>query len=479
MEPDFHRHLEWWREFWGTSEVSTGDAAVDRFREISLYTIACQATPWSIPPTVTERHWGAGAFHDEFYPFVGLLASGHSALARRVPYYRLSTLHVATLRARGQGALYAWSATEDGSERDPHGHWYTERFHLGQIAAAAWLYWLYERRIEYLEDLYPVVRETARYFELQMLERDDRGSVRTKPCTDFDESAGEVRAGPFTMGAAAFALDRAAEGARRLGTDRERRATWERLAGEIRQNFAVDLAERVYAIPDGKPMHYSVVGYVVPFFCDDGSEFARSTLTAVHARTRHDLGFTPGSGPDFADSSWSWTAGHLAMCHSVLGDGDLAWDAVQTGIRSAGQFLSPNEHARRDGEPVVPWFTTGCGAWLAGLHWMFARVDDVGDHVLPAVPASLPSFSFRGLRLSRGVSVSARVLDGVAAYLSLNSPWPMSFTFEIPSRFVADVWPQGLGKVEVEDDLWRITLELSQGENTLVEASSVARAAER
>lgn len=467
-ESEINRHADEWREFWSESEIETGDESVDQFREMALYNIRCQTTPWSIPPSVSETHWGAGAFHDEYYPFLALLTGGHRTLAARIPNFRLLTLENAKRRAVGIGALYPWSSTEKGEERDPHGHWYSERFHLGQIALSAWSMWLADRKLDTLEEVYPILRETARYFESNMLERDERGNLFTKSCTDFDESVGAVRGGPMTMAAAWFCLDRANEAARRLGVDRERRANWEDLSQELRRNFFVDLERKIYAIPDGKDFHVSTLGYVVPFSCDEGSEFARTTAQLAHQKFKSENGFRPGLSSVFDGSAWMWTAGHLAMVHAVLGDGTRAWEAIQKGVDSTGQFMSPNEHLDRCDNPVVPWFTTGCGAWLAGFHQMFARFSDDGDFLLGAVPETLSNFSFRGLALSRNVAASAKVHDGKLVFLSLLSKHAISFEFDIPIRFAEQSWPQSLGRITDLGSVWRIQLDLMPGENRLL-----------
>src|SRR5207249_5665526 len=129
-------------------------------------------------------------------------------------------------RARGRGALYPWSSTEYGEERDPNGLWLTERFHLGQFAVCNWFLWLYNRDKVQLDDLYPVLKEIARYFELNMLERDKQGRLRTKPCVDFDESAGEVTNGPLTISAAIARMEYAGNAPDTPGRHRDRTARW-------------------------------------------------------------------------------------------------------------------------------------------------------------------------------------------------------------------------------------------------------------
>ncbi|MEW5882919.1 MAG: hypothetical protein AB1725_01690 [Armatimonadota bacterium] len=464
-------HERWWREFWATSDLVTGIAEVDQTRNIALYAIACQATPWSIPPVLCREPWHGGAFHDELYPFLALLSAGHERLARRIPHFRLACLPRAVERGRGLGALYPWNSTEQGLERDPVGQWYTERHHLGAIAATAWFSFLYSKNPEVLEDIYPLLRECARAVEEFVLTTDARGKLISAPCTDFDESAPPIAAGPFTMAAAAFVLSRAAEAAARLHRDLERAARWEDQARELQTNFPVDVETRRYAMPTGAPEHIAVAGYVAPFFVDDGSPYARNAVARLHADLQTEFGWKPGHSSVFEGTAWMWTAGHLAMCHAVLGNGHEALEAVVHGVSSTGRFLSPNEHLRADGSVAVPWFTTGAGAWLTGLHWMFARCDDNGDHLLDAVPESLQEFHFHGLRLSRGVSAAARVSGGCLQYLSLSSPVRQAFTFEIPTRFAEGTCLPKLGRVIDLETHWRVQVDLLEGPNDLATPS--------
>jgi len=429
------------REFWSASTVETGDEPVDAFRSSALYTLRCQATPWSVPPTVSEEYWGAGAFHDEMYPFLGLLSSNHVELAERIPYFRLSTLPQAMQRARGRGALYPWSSTEYGEERDPNGLWLTERFHLGQFAVCIWMLWLYNRDRIQLDDLYPVLREIARYFEMNMLERDEEGKLRTKACVDFDESVGPVTNGPFTICAAIASLEYAANAAEVLGKDPERIPRWRELAGELRKNLPTDFTAEdaegaeTFGIPGGKPLHYSILGPIFPFRVEVDSERAKASAEYIHRVCRSTKGWKPGFSEVFEGSSWMWTAAHLGIVHAMQGNAELAWEAIKEAPASAGPFLSPNEHVDKDGVIHVPWFTTGCGGWIYALNCLFVQVDEEGTKLLPAVPAALSNARFRDIRADRGVLVSAEFKYGVLARLSARAPKPMPWCYRIPSKY--------------------------------------------
>lgn len=444
------RHESAWRDFWARSEVVTGDDDVDAFRLSSLYTLRCQATPWSIPPTLSHPYWGAGTFHDEMYPFFGLLSSNYPELAERIPYFRLATLPQAQARARGRGALYPWSSTEQGEERDPNGLWLTERFHLGQFAVCIHALWLYERDRVQLDDLYPVLRDLARYFEMNMLEKDvgcrasgvgqttgsnPQSAIRTRECVDFDESVGTVTNGPFTISAAIASMEYAAEAAGTLWRDSERATRWRELAAGLRENLPQE-GER-YAIPDDKPLHYSILGPVFPFRVDVGSERARASARHIHETFRSTRGWKPGFSEVFRGSNWMWMAGHLGIVHAMQGNADLAWEAVKGGTASAGPLLSPNEHVDSDGEIQAPWFTTGCGGWLYALNTLFVQVDEAGTILLSAVPSALPYARFRDLRAHGGVLVSGEFADGELVRLTARSPVAQAWTYRIPRRYGA------------------------------------------
>jgi hypothetical protein len=429
------RHEAGWSEFWSRSQIVTGDALVDDFRRASLYTLRCQMTPWSIPASLSHPYWGGGAFHDEMYPFLGLLAANHPDLAERIPYFRLTTLPEARKRARARGALYPWSSTEFGEERDPTGPWLTERFHLGQFAVCIRALWQYERSRLQLEDLYPVLRDLARYFEMNMLERQEAGGLRTIRCMDFDESVGLITNGPFTIAAAIATMEFAASAARELGVDAERAGRWEALAGELRPNLLVG-EDGLFGIPEGKALHSSVMGPVFPFGIEVDTERARATTARIHEVCRSDRGWKPGFSEVFTGSNWMWTAGHLGAVHACQGNGELAWEAVRHGPESAGAFLSPNEHVDRHGAIQVPWFTTGCGAWLYALHALFVQVNDEGTKLLPAVSAELKDWSFRGLRAAGGVLVSGRCEGGLITSLSAIAPQPMAWHYQVPGSLL-------------------------------------------
>jgi hypothetical protein len=106
--------------------------------EQTMFTVRCNASPWYVPPGYLSTHWEGRTFHDDFFPFIGLLSGNYGDLAERMPNYRLLTLPVALRRGAGRGAYYGWEVTEDGEESAPYGHWTDEQFRHGQFSEEVW-----------------------------------------------------------------------------------------------------------------------------------------------------------------------------------------------------------------------------------------------------------------------------------------------------------------------------------------------------
>ena len=143
-----------------------------------------------------------------------------------------------------------------------------------------------------------------------------------------------------------------------------------------------------------------------------GSIRAKATAAHIHEICRSKGGWKPGFTEVFDGSNWMWAAAHIGIVHALQGSADLAWEAISKAALSAGPFTSPNEHITRYDEIRVPWFTTGCGAWLYALHSMFVQVDEGGAILLPAIPKELECITFRDLRATRGTLVSGEVRRG-------------------------------------------------------------------
>jgi len=80
-----------WNAYFEEGYVKTGDAVADSTYRVALYHLKCFATRWSIPVGLNNCSWDGKFFaFDEYYCFLGLLGANRTALAKRVPSFRLN-----------------------------------------------------------------------------------------------------------------------------------------------------------------------------------------------------------------------------------------------------------------------------------------------------------------------------------------------------------------------------------------------------
>jgi hypothetical protein len=461
--PDYERvralvaeHERAWRAFWDASGVWLDNPELDALYRTCLYTIRCNASPWSIPPAYLATHWEGRTFHDEMYPFLALLSGNHPDLAARVPTFRLNTLPAALARGGSRGACFPWETLEDGREGGPYGHWMDERFHVGQFSETAWRYYLYTRDKEDLARFYPVIRECAELFVNDVIVRDAGGHLKTRLITDFDEAVFPLENGIFTICAAIRNLENAAQAATTLHVDTTRRPVWRALAAELREMLPFDVGQGYYRVSDhGDHWHIAQAGIVFPFAVDPVGERAHETITRLVQMLSTERNARPGSAPPYAGTHWMWVVGMLVTSLFVQGRADEGYALLSRAPASAGPFFAPNEHvrdfpepaasdptrtspdsaARRAANPIhVPWFTTSAGAVVFAVHSAFVQVDEDGTRLLYGWASSMVNARFDRLLASDNVRVSGEIRAGELVRLTVHSERSRTWHARMPAR---------------------------------------------
>ena len=168
-------HTAAWHQLWQSDILLEGNPSLQKIVHSMLFYLLGSAranSQVSLPPMGLSSagyyghiFWDAETF---MYPALLLL---HPDLARPVVAFRSRTRDVALLNARHNGfagAMYPWEA-------DPAGHESTPRFagqnakyenHInGDVALAAWQYWLATGDRDWLEhDCWPILRDTADFW---------------------------------------------------------------------------------------------------------------------------------------------------------------------------------------------------------------------------------------------------------------------------------------------------------------------------
>ena len=243
VAPGFAASEAAWKRFWDSvHDFALPDPEMLRMVHVALYHLRCNATRWSQPVGIHNDLWSGKFFaFDEFFCHMGLLTSGCTELARRIPEFRRATLTVAQKRCNPFhskepvfGGLYPWETLEDGSNCTFPGHWEDHIFQNANSAAGAWAQFLTMRDRDFLEQTaWPILRDMARYYVSHHVYREADGGVFIGKVTDLEKLGSAHERAYLTTCGVIYTLRCAARAAGALGcTDAETR-NWAELADAL------------------------------------------------------------------------------------------------------------------------------------------------------------------------------------------------------------------------------------------------------
>ncbi|MGA5292484.1 discoidin domain-containing protein [Streptomyces koyangensis] len=351
----------------------------------------------SLGPTgLTSDNYAGMIFWDaETWMFPALLATDPD-LARTVLDHRVRTSPAARDNARKlgfEGLFFPWTSASSGdlwgecqSWNPPH--CVTQNHLQGDIALAAWQYWLATGDRAWLRrDGEPLLRGLAEFWASRVTANPD-GSYSVKGVAGPDEYSNGVDDGVYTNAVAATALRHAASAAEETGTAAP--PEWRRIADGLRIPYDAD--RKVFLQYDGyegsriKQADAVLLAYPLDWPMPDGA--AAATLDYYAARTDPD-------GPAMTDSV------HSVIAAAADEPGCAAYTYLERSVRpfARGPYALFAE-ARGDkagaddplsGTPAED-FLTGKGGFLQsfthGLTGMRLRAAD-RLHLDPVLPPQL------------------------------------------------------------------------------------------
>lgn len=169
------RHTAAWRQLWASDILVEGDPALQRTIHSMLFYLLgsvrkdldISTAPMGLSSAGYYGHifWDADTF---LFPPLLIL---HPELARPMVAFRSRTREAARRNAKSNGfagAMYPWEAGPDGAEATPRFAVQNAKYenHInGDVALAAWQYWLATGDRQWLEhDCWPILRDTADFW---------------------------------------------------------------------------------------------------------------------------------------------------------------------------------------------------------------------------------------------------------------------------------------------------------------------------
>ena len=450
------KHLKDWERFWSRSYINLPDKDLVSIWKTCLYHIRSSATKWSIPTGILETHWWGKFFFDEIFAYLALVSSNHIKLAERVPKFRLQTLSKALEMTKGAGARYPWESTEQGDEASPPGPWRNEVHLMAIIASECWTHYLYTQDLEFLRQIYPVIKECAEYLRQWHVYELSEDKAVIGACTDLDEALFPVRNPLYTLSGTIHTLRIASQASQILGLDEDLPSIWRELARKLENTLPCD-GEKYIPFEGASHQSLGCLGIVFPFcLLSPQDPIVRKTIFDFMNRCRTLTGWRPSSHKDFylksimgekmeEKESWIWNSAWLATCLARMEEGELFHQVFEK-IKPLTDAFGSLSEVKTSKQTLHHWFVTAAGSYVYALNEALVQSSPEEIRILPAVPRKWDEISFK-LSCQGNVKVEIKFSQGRVRQLCLSSSLKQRRRIVIPEGLVGIQYQVSGGKL--------------------------------
>lgn len=408
----FQCHKKHWAEFWDEGYVRGLPDTIQRMYNTALYHLKVFSTKWSIPMGLFPLHWEGRYFgYDETFSFDALLTGAHTAMAKKIPDFRYSTLeralclHKATCEKVGTAASFAVETMEDGSEGTPPGFWDKHIFQTATIGICAGLYVEYTGDFAYLrEKAYPLMRAASEYFRRGHIYHTADGKTIIGKCTDLERLGAFVENGLITTCAVIRLFRMTAQAASQLKVEPEYAAELTKLAEELFAGLPRD--EEKYLARAGYTQG-SIAAYlgIYPFGVTSYDDPLQKAAIEDADKRWGDFALQYSAGGDCDLNAMSnWYKGIIAIAYTSGGRLEEAVELMERATKILGYF---DECFEVFAWKYRPWFTTASSAILRAIHALLLQDDAIQEKTL----ALWPNVEFK-LQLKGGKKLYAKASNG-------------------------------------------------------------------
>jgi len=404
-----------YESFYKLGYVETADETLNNIYKTSLYSIKCNTTKYSVAVGFNNGSWDGKYFpFDEYTSYFGLLGANRLELAKRIPEYRKNVCLPVAI-ARGSDchptdstepiAWFHWETGEaDSFELAAEGNWLDHIFHIPLIGMGAFEYYEYSQDVQYLEEVYPMIRACAMFMTKKMVYR-DKGRTYIGKCTDL-ERLGSAIENPFMTACGVIQLLRCcSKAAGILGIDEAYAKECEETAEQLCENLPV---ENGMYVPHLGCNQKSVAVFAGKFPFNVLADEDSRMLNAWEDFEKNGRAY--GNMYPVGNNISPWYAGWKALGYARAKLTEKAYESLQQAYPSAGVFGELFEINEAE-VCLRPWFATAAGIFVSAVNDMLLQCDENTIHILPAFPHNI-DVSFK-LAAKGGVLVEAVVKDGV------------------------------------------------------------------
>lgn len=405
-----------WRDYFAASSIRIPDAQYQYFYEASMYHMKAMQNPVSggLPVNNLRRTWSSHVFWDAYFLQRALLEANHRHEALESARFFQRTRAAAERHAREEfgcdGLKWDWEVTHDG--RKAYGALLHQKFQIhnnGSHANQIWDYYAYTQDTDMLREFFPILEGLAQFYLHCVVQHSDRG-YEIGYQVGVHEHPEKVRNDGINLAATGRILRLCADAARILGIESDFTRECATIADELlKTQYALYNGLFLRASEDQDMLNMSSLGPIYPMRVIDSAD-SRAVSTAWAFLERYE-GRAIGHGG--SESGFPWAAGVLGMIFALQGQGDTAWQIIQTS-RGCICIHGGMTEVMENGQWNMQYFGTAQGAVCTAIHNLLLQAHGDEIRLFPALPKAWqtePGVSFENL-LAAGFLVSAQYNSG-------------------------------------------------------------------
>jgi alpha-L-fucosidase 2 len=297
-----------------------------------------------------------------------------------------------------------WEITHDG--RKAYGVLLHQKYQVHNTASHAnqiWGYYEYTRDRDFLRTFYPLLEGIARFFADCIVQEREGGGFEVGFQVGVHESPEKVRNDGINLAGTIAVLRHCAQAAAALGIESDFSRRCNVIAEKMMSTVdALYNGRHFVASEEGNALNMSSLAPVYPMQVVPFND-PRAQSTA-HAFLEQYGGRMVGHGGN--QSGFPWAAGVLATIFARQGQGDEAWQILQSTRPAICSFGGMSEVVE-NGAWNMQYFGTAEGAVGTAIHSLLLHPAGDTIRLFPALPRAWRQAAFAGL-LAGGVAVSAR-----------------------------------------------------------------------
>ncbi len=402
-------HLAFWRAYFATSDISIPDKGFQRFYEASHYHFKAMQnrTSGGLPVNNLRRTWSSHVFWDSYFIQRAMLEANHRAEALEACRFFQRTVEHARRHAQEEfgcpGLKWDWEITHDG--RKAYGtllHMKDQVHNNASYANEIWQYYEFTQDRRMLEEFYPLLEGIARFFLECVVEKTARG-YEIRPVVGVHESPVRVRNEGITLAGTIAILQHVARAAVILGHESDFSQRCASIASELTATLQRLYNGHYFTSAEGTDsLNMSSLAPIYPMQVV-GYRDPRSLATALAYRQRYADRPAGSGGNELA--GFPWAAGVLATILARQGNGDDAWDIIQS-TRPTICLYGGMSEVMENGRWNMQYFGTAQGAVCTAIHNLLLQGEGDEIRLFPALPKDWEQARFQSL-LAAGFRVSA------------------------------------------------------------------------